>query len=258
MYNNYYTTMPSELHRILTGLGLSPAEQTVYTTLLNGANGARDIATQTDMKRPTIYYALKQLEQYGLVSKTLTNESSRYVLEPIEKLQALVDHQKQQVGTLERDTRDFIQSHSFVSEPAQKEVVTQYETLAAVRQAILYTLYSKEKCIRSIVPKENFFENASADFKKQYVLEKKTRHIHTKALWEYTPSKSMLDEYYQTLEVKPLPKDMMRKFATTVFLFDSNVLYVYPSVKTPRATLIRSKEHSDLLLAMFETIWNSK
>ncbi len=255
MYNNNYTTM-EQLPYILSSLGLSPAEQRVYRALLEGAASARDVQNSTNMKRPTVYYALQQLEQLGLVAKYGSDKTWQYKLESPEKLNLLVTQKQQALATLEARTTAFVQSFSHA--PAEAAVtVTHFETLASVKQAILFTLYCKEKCIRSIVPTDNFFERVGIDFKKEYVTEKLRRNVKTRAIWETVPDNTVISTYYTDIEMIAMPKHMSNSFSTTLFIYDSKVLYVYPSLKKPHAILIDAPEHTAITKAMFETIWHA-
>ncbi len=245
-----------QLPYILTSLGLSPAEQQVYRSLLEGATSARDVQSSTNMKRPTVYYALQQLEQLGLVAKHGSNKTWQYKLESPEKLNILVTQKQQALTTLEARTTAFVQS--FSQSPAEAAVtVTHFETLASVTQAILFTLYCKEKCIRSIVPRDNFFERVGTDFKKDYVTEKSRRNVKTRAIWETVPEPAIINTYYTDIEMIPMPKNMCGSFNTTLFMYDSKVLYVYPSLQKPHAILIDAPEHAAITKAMFETIWKN-
>lgn len=241
---------------LLTELGLSPAEQTVYTALLEGAVSVKEIQSKTGVKRPTVYYALGQLQQLGLVAKKLTREQQRYILEPVEKIQTLITQRKYNLQELEKQATAFIERYKATAEDVREEVM-HYDTLSSVKQAILYTLYTKEKTIYSIVPKGNFFEKVSPDFKEQYVTEKQKYDICTKALWEHIPSPKIIKKYYADLDMRPLPKTMCGRFATTVFIYDTKVLYVSPSVQKPHALMINSTDHALMTKAMFETIWQN-
>jgi sugar-specific transcriptional regulator TrmB len=246
------TNLPS----ILSKLGLSPSEQAVYVAMLNGAAGASAIMQVTGIKRPTLYYVLRQLEQFGLVTKSFTKEQQRYMCEPIEKLQALVAARRQELAVIEAETANFVAS--FISnQPALPYSIVHYETKSSVEQAILGTLYAKEKVIRTIVPKRNFFEYVDPTFKERYVQEKKHRAIATHALWEHIPEFTVMQEFYNDLEYRTLPAIMRDRFDTTVFIYDEKVLYIYPSITSPRAVLIHSTEHSALTRALFETVWRT-
>lgn len=241
---------------LLTELGLSPAEQTVYIALLEGAVSVKEIQNKTAVKRPTVYYALGQLQQLGLVAKKLTRERQQYVLEPVEKIQTLIAQRKYDLEELEKQTAAFIYRYKATAADGL-ETVIHYDTLDAVMQAILYTLYAKDKTIYSIVPKNNFFENVSSNFKEQYVTEKQKYCIQTKALWEHLPKQTIIKKYYTDLQMRPLPKTMCDRFATTVLIYDTKVLYISPNTQNPHALMINSVDHTLMTKAMFETVWQN-
>ena len=64
-------------------------------------------------------------------------------------------------------------------------------------------------------------------------------------------------QYYEDIsEVRILPKVMLRKFDTSIFIYDDKTLYV-SSRKNGYAVLITSQEHADTTQAMFYGLWSA-
>lgn len=240
--------------KLFTQIGLSPAEQKVYSSMLDGVIKVGDIQKHTGMKRPTIYYSLKQLEQLGLVVKTSTNQVTRYSLGPLEQLRSLAEKKKEDAEKLFDEADSFVTSY-LKPQNSPHVLVTHFETIESVKQSIMFSLFAKNKKILTIVPRENFFEKSDQIFRAEYVSQKKKRGIKTQALWAEIPSEKVTKEYYQSLDVKKLPTNMEDKFKTTVFIYDNKVLYIFPSVTRPHSILIESSEQGNLMKAMFDQIY---
>ncbi len=256
MYNNNYTTMDKgEINKILEEIGLSPAEVLVYIALLDGLKSVQEVIKSTNEKRPTVYYSLNSLEKRGLVSKTGKDYGNKFQVEPIEKLLELINknirRQNELLGKTKR-LKDFYSKNK----SNNKVLVSYFDNLDAIKLAIFYSLYDKEKTIRTIVPADNFFHEIGKNFVEEYVEEKTNRGIKTKALWEDIPDKKFIKRYYYDSEIKQLPVDMHNSFETTVFIYSDKTLYIAPK-KENYAVLIQSKEHAKMMKTVFENIWGN-
>lgn len=244
-----------EVYTILEEIGLSPAEISVYCALLGGIESVQEIIKKTGEKRPTVYYSLNSLEKRGLVSKTGKDYGNKFQVEPIEKLLELVDKNIRKQNSLLERTKKLKDIY-----PTAKEggsfIVSHYDTFESISSAVFYTLYTKSKTIKTIVPGNNFFNQVGKGFIKEYVGEKVKRKIKTKALWEDIPSTAIIKEYYAHSEIKQIPLEMHNRFETTIFIYDDCTLYIAPK-KDNSAVLISSKEHARMMNAMFDSLWKS-
>ena len=190
-----------EINNILEEIGLSPAEIAVYVALLNGSQSVQEIIKRTNEKRPTVYYSLNSLEKRGLVSKTGKKYGNKFQVEPIDKLEELVNANiRKQNELLEKTGR--LKNIFPENRARSKAVVSYFDTLEAIKSTVFFSLYGKGEVIRTIVPADNFFHQMGADFVKEYVREKEKRGIKTRALWEEVPSKKIIEEYYANAEIK--------------------------------------------------------
>ena len=244
-----------ELKNILEEVGLPKAEMMVYIALLDGIQSVREIIKVTNEKRPTIYYSLSSLEKRGLVSKTGKEYGNKFQLEPIDKLIELVNKTiRKQNLLLERTEK--LKNYYPKKFNSNKVVVSNFDNIDSIKSAIFFSLYGKEKLIRTIVPANNFFHELGSDFVEEYVKEKVKRGLKTQAIWEDIPSKETIKKYYSNSEVKQMPISMHNSFETTVFIYDDKTLYIGPR-KENSAVLIQSKEHSKMMRAIFDTIWEN-
>lgn len=256
MYNNNYTTMDKkDLHIILEEIGLSPAEISVYISLLDGAESVKEIIRLTLEKRPTVYYSLSSLEKKGLVSKTGKDYGNKYQIEPVDKITELVDKNiRKQNNLLERakKIKDFYPK----IKNDNKVIVSYFDNFESIKSAIFFSLYAKNKTIKTIVPGSNFFNESGTEFIKEYVKEKTKKKIKTKAIWEDVPTKRILNEYYANSDIRQLPTEMHNQFETTIFIYDDYTLYIAPK-KENFAFLVKSNEHAKMMSTLFSNIWNS-
>lgn len=244
-----------DINQILIGLGLSPAETAVYISLLDGATAVQEIMKKTGEKRPTIYYSLNSLEKRGLVSKTGKEYGNKFQLEPVEKLSELVNKNiRQQEDLLEKVKK--IKTFYPTNRPGGKVLVSYFDTRESIKSTIFFSLYCKNKMIRTIVPAENMFNDFGIDFITDYVSEKNKREIKTQAIWEDIPNKKVMDVYYENSEIKQMPVDMHNSFKTTIFIYDNKTLYIGPENEN-YAVLIESNEHSKMMNAIFNSLWNT-
>jgi sugar-specific transcriptional regulator TrmB len=244
-----------EVYHILTRVGLSPAETAVYVAMLEGTVSVAEIVSLTGEKRPTVYYVLNSLEKRGLLSKTGKEYGGKFQLEPLTALENLVEKNiREQTTLLEEAQR--IKSVFKEKQKTEKTLVSYFDTDAAIKSAIFYSLYAKEKTVRTIVPGRHFFLDAGTAFITEYVAEKKKRKIKTIALWEDIPQKSVLEEYYKDSGIRQLPIEMHNSFETTIFMYDNKTLYIAPK-KERHAILIQSDAHTAMMRTMFEAVWRT-
>jgi sugar-specific transcriptional regulator TrmB len=244
-----------DIESVLEEVGLAQAEATVYMALLDGAQSAQEIVRFSGEKRPTMYYSLNSLEKRGLVSKTGKEYGNKFQVEPLTRLEELVQKNIQKQTDLLDKTRGFKEFYAKKTK-TQKSLVSYFDSAESVKVAIFNSLYSKEKLIRTIVPAQNFFHEMGEKFVAEYVKEKTKRKIKTVALWENIPNQKFMDEYYTQLEVRQMPVDMHNSFDTTIFIYDDKTLYVSPKSEA-YAVLIQSTAHSKMMRALFFAVWGN-
>lgn len=244
-----------DIYSVLEKIGLPAAEATVYTALLDGVESAAEIVKVTGEKRPTVYYSLNSLIKRGLVSKTGKEYGNTFQVESIEKLEEIVGRSIREQESLLAQTKKIGEFYP-KNKKTEKTLVSYYDDFDAIKAAIFYSLYAKEKTIRSIVPGKHFFLEVGLPFIEEYVAEKKKRKIKTIALWEDIPKKSVLEEFYQDSVIRQLPVEMHNSFETTIFIYDNKTLYISPK-KENYAVLIQSDAHTKTMRALFDSVWGS-
>lgn len=241
----------------LKKLGLSDAEIRVYDALLaHGSLSAAELTKATRGKRPTVYYAIRQLLERGLIHKLGAVGIERFQAEAPEKLLQVLALRQQELTALENEVKAIIPS--LTPERAAHEgkpTVLFYEGEEAMKRVIMETLYCRSGHIDSIAPADNFFWQAGEAFGGSYVAERARRKITTRNLWEKPLEPAIMLKSYKGLsQVRILPPEMRGQFRTTVFLFDESVMYI-SSRGSGYVLVVRSKEHHELMKAMYESLW---
>jgi sugar-specific transcriptional regulator TrmB len=245
-------TTPTEL---LTGLGLTDSETSVYLALVAGARSARELVKVTGLKRPTTYYALSALERRGLLAKTGGSGNGQFALAPIEHLVTLAEEEVVRAEALARGVKESLPFFTPAAASAGRPAVAFFEGKEAVMRVIMDMLYAKGKSIDVLAPADNFFWQVGKEFVERFVVERSRRGIRTRSLWDAPIKKPIFQKYYEGLsQVRIVPSVMRGKFATSVFLYDDQTLYV-SSLATGYAVLITSREHRDTMWAWFEGLW---
>lgn len=244
--------------KVLKELGLTDSEVSVYLGMVSGVTQARNLVKVTQLKRPTVYYALGLLERRGLISKTEHENSKDFRVEALSKLDVLAQEKMREAQRVQQGVKSLLPTLAQSNVPAErKPTVTFFEGKTAVQRAIMEILYCKDRHVDSVVPKENFFWQVGQDFVKQFVTERVSRDVTTRNLWEEPIATSTLKRYYQDgSEVRILPSIMRGRFQSTTFLFDDKVLLV-SSLRNSYCVLITSQEYHDTMQAWFEGLWNS-
>lgn len=238
-------------------LGLSESEVTLYLAMIDhGALTAQEIVKYTHTKRPTVYYAMRQLVEKGLVHKTGTEAIERFQAEPPGKLLAVLLMRRQKLEGLESAIKDLIPNLTPSNTPREGvPKILFYEGEQAMKQAIMETLYCRTKKVDYITPHDNFFWQTDKRFAEQYVKERKDRTITTRHLWEQPLTPQYMGNFKDVATVRLLPKSMCDHFRTTTLLYDDTVMYI-SSQKSGYVLLVKSKEHYELMSSVFNVLWD--
>lgn len=245
--------MNIEKKKILLELGLGAAEADTYLAMVSGAERVRDIMKTTGLKRPTVYYALSELLEQGLVRRTGSGEGSSYGLESIDRLQQLAEERRKEADRLVADTATFTKD-LLKSGHAERPHVSFVEGQRAIQHAIMETLYGKEKTICVIAPRDNVFWQIGKSFFDQYVTERNQRGIATRSLWEKPLERIVYNKYYTASNSVRLLSPTAKPFETTLFLYDDRTMYL-SSLKNGYCLTVTSLEHRAFMQSMFEGLW---
>src|SRR3989338_5748853 len=99
------------ISKILKKLGLSDAEIHVFVALSEyGSLSAQEITKHARCKRPTAYYALRQLLERGLIHKLGIHGTERFQAEAPETLLQLLEMKREDLSSLEMNIKEILPS----------------------------------------------------------------------------------------------------------------------------------------------------
>ena len=245
---------PQEL---LKEIGLSQAESELYLAMLShGALLPTELMRLTGGKRPTVYYALRQLVARGLAHRVPAHGVQRFQADPPERLLALLELRVGEVRALAKDVEACLPELKQQAVPQDGlPAVSFYQGEEAMKQIILETLYARRREIDILAPAENFFWQVGQAFSADYIAERTRRGIKTRHLWEEGPKPQVPAQFAAGLaEARLLPAVMRGKYRSMVLLYDDKVMTV-SSLKSGYVLLVQSKEHRELMGAVFDGLW---
>ncbi len=90
-----------KINQLLTALGLTKEEATVYLDLLEyGTRTISSISRTSKLHRPAIYKALPTLSEKGLISKRKVGKLTQYSAEPPTRLRSLLDSVQEELDCI--------------------------------------------------------------------------------------------------------------------------------------------------------------
>ncbi|MEI6478269.1 MAG: helix-turn-helix domain-containing protein [bacterium] len=124
---------------LIKNLGLTDKEAAVYMAILElGTSTIQPIATQSGIKRTSIYYFIDHLVELGLVEQAKIRNRKHYSALPPENMVSL---QKQRLSELEEMLPEF---KSFYNVSASKPRISYYEGTTQLQNILLEELKCKE------------------------------------------------------------------------------------------------------------------
>jgi len=243
---------------VLKELGLSDAEIKIYLALnARGALTASELTKAAHLKRPTAYYALRSLKERGLIKAGNAPGVERFQAEPPQHLEAVVAVREKELQNLAEEVRQVIpELAKGKTTETGLPAVSFYEGEDAMKQAVMETVYCRGRHIDSIAPSDNFFWQVGQKFSAGYINERVSRKITTRNLWEQPLTPEIMTRSYKGIsQVRILPRQMIGKFKSTVFLYDDCVMYI-SSKGSGYVLVVKSIEHFQMMKAIYDTLWS--
>lgn len=247
MIINYYKYM--EIVDFLTQLGLNQKQANVYMALLElGTSTVHPIATKAQIKRPTAYLVLDELQAKGLVSVVPRVGKALYTAESPEKL--LLDISKKQ----EMVKRFLPNMLALYNAKKEKPQVLLFEGKEGVRQVYQKIFEAGEVWFFGTIKE---VQEIYPEGLKEFV--KRTKEEKLIARDFLTPTKENI-EYAKTVdkgpnyEIRLLPAGY--NFPTDSAIFGNSVVFFSfrPQVF---AVMITSQEISDSLRTLHKLAWQA-
>lgn len=254
------------IHALLTEIGLSNKEATVYMTLLrSGTQSTSYIAKRSNLNRGTAYVVLHTLLQKGLVVQ-ITKRKIQYftALDPmqlptyIDRRERDLAHQKTQLQTMMGQLLAIKNPHT------NQPKIQYYEGQEGARTVLEDTLTAKTKILRSYLSiadmadflgQEYFQSYTSRRVTKGYTLHAiRTPEKDREALMHEAASARYRTSRKERREVRHAP-DLLT-FPITLYIYDHKIALI-SSKNEGYAVLIESEELADMQQKLFSILWIS-
>lgn len=242
---------------VLISLGLTSTEAEIYICMMNNIRTAKEIIKYTNLKRPTVYYALTNLEHRGLISKKNNHLDHEYAVSSLDVLSGLAEKKRLESESIVEEVSMMIPSlKNKMADKDSKPSVAFYEGIETVKNILLSTAYCKGKSIKTIIPKDSFFwQLEDKHFINEYVDRRVRNGVKTQSLWEKKLDDKIFSKFYKNIsDIKLLPSNMHNAFSTSVFIYDDKVMYI-SSIENAYCIIVTSAEHCEMMSALFEGLW---
>lgn len=138
----FYFIYMTKWHNILTSLGLSENEATLYlTSLEHGPTPVQALAKETGLSRVTVYSLIEHLTKRGLMTSVEKGKKTLYAAEPADRLLSFGEQQAQELKSTIREMKSEIHELK-LKERGEQPVVKLYEgkeSLKALQADVIKT-----------------------------------------------------------------------------------------------------------------------
>lgn len=249
--------MPS-LEESLKSMGLTATEARVYLAgLREQSNTLHSLGKATDIKRPTLYYALHTLIEKGLAAEQKESNKSYFTMADPQSIRGLVERQRDELDERMKTLNALIPALTRLQgvKPAETVSAVQYHGLEGMKTVIDIACYCKSKRWDIIAPIHNFLRE-DPEYAQRYLRARKYHRITARTLWERMPdARKLTPQEIKERNPRYMPKSMRGKFQSMIILFDDKVA-MFSSYERHSAILITSEEIHTMFLAMFEALWD--
>lgn len=244
------------LEQVLTGIGFSYKEATVYLAALElGPQPASIIAHQAHINRSTTYVILKNLMNKGVVS-TFTKNDIKYfnALEPAALLQ-YIQRNTQELAKFKKQIEDNIGAFKELINPlSERPKVRFFEGLSGIKTVYEDTL----DCGAPIFAFESI--DAMPEEVKAYIF----NDYIPKRVKQKIPAKSIVIDSQQGRQFKKEDKKSMREsklvqgkgFNIEINIYGGKVAFMAYHEAKYTGVIVENKSIADALRFIFHLIWN--
>lgn len=252
----------TEIKQFLHEIGLNSAESTIYLKALElGSGTASTIAEAAGLNRITTYEALKRLSQKGFIKIRVKRNSSVKHFFPAEYpeiIEKLRDKEQALHATIERaeTLKEELQSHFSLSR--SKPVVFFYEGQEGIKTVLKNTLQQKPEEILSFASVESLGSGFDQQFLADYWNQRVVLGIPTRgivpdtgtAVQQFSPERNKKE----LRRLRFISPDIYT-FKNEIDVYGDSVSIISLAKGTEHGVIIQSKEISDSMRALFETLW---
>ena len=251
-------TDQNNVRTLLDDLGFGKSEAILYEfgAAQKNALTVQEMQRRTSLKRPTIYYALDQLADKGLVSRVMSQQKTSFMFQPPSKLELLVKDEVRHARTKLHSVAQLIDLMP-IADGKEHTNVSHFEGLQGVKTVIDMTLYCSSRKWQVIAPFKNFLRDYDEKYSRYYVHTKRSRGITTQTLWKKIIPTSRTLSATEIKEKNPriMPQTMGGRFESIIIIFDNKVAIIGPYSEMS-AIVIESEEIVTMFEGLFGLIWD--
>lgn len=240
--------------QLLQTIGLTDTEAKIYLAAIElGQSLPKKLAEKAGVKRPTLYQALPELFEKGLLSKTIKGKR-RYLV--AEDPQNFIDNKKTALNQIEQAIP---QLRSILATATTKPKIIFHEGYSGLKKVLMDNLNAKLPTLEFTGLAEMHTE-MEAYFVNYYIPERINRRIKIKIIISGSEKQGEIHlttnpETFREVKLIngnkfPLPLDC--------YIYGDNISFlVYRSDSEPIGVIIRSKEITVCMRSIFNFMWQA-
>lgn len=247
----------NEFKTVLTRIGLSPAAQTIYLSLIReGQATARMIAQRTGITRPSVYDHLKVLRARDLIVELDIEGKAVFAPADLKRIDAAL---REAIEELEEGRKIFTAALPtlLASVNAVQPKVRFFEGKDGVMQLMKDILWHDHVTLHILWPYEEMLDVLGVEFLLWFNERRKLRGITVESIWPHTQARASQHIF------KDDGPDVERRFARKdqiahmgYIIYKNKVAFV-SSHAEGFGFIVESTEFADLMEMQFRTLWES-
>lgn len=254
------------IHTLLTEIGLSDKEATLYMTLLrHGTQAISFIAKKANFNRGTAYVILHNLLAKGLVTESTKTKVQYFTAIEPRYLVRYLEHRQKEIATQKEKVEAMMGQLTAIQNPlSAKPKIQFFDGIEGARFVLEDTLTAKEKTLCAFLSIFDMSAFIGADFfndyttqriKKGYTLHAiRTQEKDQQAFAADIHAKRYVTSKKEKREIRHMPATT--SFPITTYIYD-NKIAIISSREENFALRIESRELAQLQKQLFLFIWQA-
>jgi sugar-specific transcriptional regulator TrmB len=246
-----------KLTHILTQLGLSVPEQTIYLSLLHeGQATARLLAARTTITRPSVYDQLKLLRGRGLVVELDIDGKTYFSPTNVEQLEILMTDRIDELET-GRATLQTVLPTLLANTNLIQPKIRFFEGRAGLQQLMKDMLWHDRLEILVFWPYTSMLEILGEEFLTWFNVRRQKRKITMRTLWPLE-EKKRTSHIFETDEADVRRRYIKKTQATNMsYIIYKNKVMFLSSSQEAFGFIVDSTEFAALMQMQFEVLWEN-
>ncbi len=248
------------LDTILSGLGLSAQETTLYLEMLEtGPMTAGELAKKLGLTRPTLYGTLQRLTDKGITQRSLRQGVRRFAAAAPEKLNQLFTHQIEALQAQQRSYEALLPMLAAKSGfGALSPRFQLYEGVEGVQHVLKDMLLHSDCETLAMWPIKSMIGILGAEFFRYHNKERIRRNLYTRAIWPRAETVDIAQNTFLGVgeafrrEIRLAPEAM--QFTMGYWMYGDKIAYLSSKAEA-FGFIIESREMALMHRAQFELVW---